>query len=181
MLFGRNADARVPHFDAHAVAPLAARNDHAASLGVAKRIRDQIGQHSEQQGGIRVQHASRAAHDELESLFFRRLGERAAQTVEHQVRRHDFFLDFDLAGIELGNIEQVIEQLLQRFGGLQDLIDHAASLFVHLAIAQSCREQAERMQWLPQVVIRSREEQRFRSARGFGAGAGLVGERILLL
>ena len=49
--------------------------------------------------------------------------ERVAQPVEHRVHRHDLALHFDLSGVELGDIEQVVEQLLERLGALKDLID----------------------------------------------------------
>ena len=37
--------------------------------------------------------------------------------------RHDLALHFDLSGVELRDVEQVVEQLLERFGALQDLVD----------------------------------------------------------
>ena len=67
------------------------------------------------------------AHRQPEPLFLRLFAERAAQSIEHGVDVHDFALDFDLTGVEPRDVEQVVEQLFERFGALQDLIDELAA------------------------------------------------------
>src|SRR5690606_22990168 len=101
----------------------------------------------------------------LEPLVLRGLRKCASQSVEERVDRHDLALDLHLARVELGDVEQVIEQLLERFDALENLVDELAAGLIDRSVAQRRCEQAERMQRLAQVVVRGREEPRLRAAR----------------
>ena len=71
--------------------------------------------------------AFEAVHRQSEPLFLSLFAERVAQSIEHGVYIHDFTFDFDLTGVETRDVEQIVEQLFERFGALQDLIDELAA------------------------------------------------------
>ena len=114
-----------------------------------------------------------AAHAQPQTLFLRRHRERAAQSVEHRVDRDGFALDLHLSGIEPRDVQQIIEQLFQRIGAQQDLVDQLDAGASFGAVAQRRCKQPERMQRLAQVVIGRRKKSRFGAARLFGSHARL--------
>src|SRR6185436_13360171 len=181
VLLSRNADARVPDLDLGNVAAPPAGDDDAALFRVAQRVGDKVRQHAEQQRSVRREGHLRAARRHAQTLVLRRTRERTAQPIEHRVHRHDLAFHFHLSGVELRDVQQVVEQLLERFRALQDLVDQRLAGAACRIIAQRRREQSERVQRLAQVVIRGCEEQRFRAIRFFGAGARLLRERVLAL
>src|SRR6478609_6835159 len=76
VLFG-NADAAVPHLDAHLFAKAAATEQNPASLGVTQRVGQKVAQHHLEHAPVAMHHELRSNHAKLKAAFrhrFEKLG-----------------------------------------------------------------------------------------------------------
>jgi hypothetical protein len=97
-------------------------------------------------------HAERQAA--VEGLRF----EIHAQSVEQRSNGYVRYFRFHLAGIDLGNIEQFVEQTFERFDGTADAGHQIGNIRFTRLGGERCGEQAHRVQGLAQVVTGCREE-----------------------
>ena len=94
--------------------------------------------------------------------------EGGGQRFEQRLQRERPLLRLEGAGIELGDVEQRIEQ---RFDGAEAGVDLAAEIVARIAVDHRRREQARGMQRLQQVVARRRDEARLAEIGRLGLGA----------
>ena len=87
---------------------------------------------------------------------------------EHRLQRERPLLRLECAGVELGDVEQRVEQ---RFDGAQARIDLAAEVVAGIAVDHRRGEQARGMQRLQEVVARRGDEARLAEIGGLGLGA----------
>src|SRR6185369_11281463 len=88
-------------------------------------------------------------------------------------------MDLDAAAVDLGDVEQLREQALERVDRFVDAVDELRDLGVVAARAQRFSEEAHRVQRLAQVVARGGEELRLGAVGDLGLGARRVGDRLL--
>ena len=91
-----------------------------------------------------------------------------ASEFEHRLQGERPLLRLEGAGIELGDVEQRIEQ---RFDGAQAGVDLAAEIVAGIAVDHRRGEQARGMQRLQQVVAGGGDEARLAEIGGLGLGA----------
>jgi hypothetical protein len=125
---GRNAHAGVAHLEAEDDAVVAFglpgdADDDFAALGELDRVADEVHEHLAQPARIAAQearHFGRQVHDQLGALGLRALGEHVERALDglRQVEVERF--EGELAGLDLGEIEHVVDQGEQRVGAGAD-------------------------------------------------------------
>ena len=179
--FLRDAGAGIPDLEQHAIpAPSGADQDGAARCEL-DRVGNQIHHHRVDQADVAVDDQpflSRHVQAEIDPLFRGQCGEILFQPVEYfgYIDRDE--LRFDHARIQLGNMQQGVEQAVERGHRLVQLLDDPVLLGGRGGQLERVDEQVCRSQRLPQVVSRSREETGLGQLLFFQLVHGL-GERIL--
>src|SRR5215467_8799318 len=152
LLILRNANSGVPHFDAQEVRP-APTADHHATLGrVAQSVGDQIEQDPFEQDEIGTD-PSVIGYDPQPQLFLSRRRRKCRPDSLQQL------IDWEFrdgrckdAGVELGNVQERIEQIVHRSRGNVDLLDETYFFCLILLAAQLRDEQVQGMEWLPEIM-----------------------------
>ena len=159
--------ARVPHLDGEAPPLAAAAQQHAAFLGVADGVGEEVLDDPAQHLGVAVDPGAGRYHHQVEAAVLGHHLELGAQRADDVGQREVGAPRGEGAGIELGDVEQGAEQLL---GGLQGVVDVADGALhvagVHL-LGERRGEQARGVEGLQQVVA------------GGGQEAGLGGVGVL--
>ena len=118
--------------------------------------------------GSVVDEGARRHHHQLDAAARRHRREGGGQRIEHRLQGERPLLRPEGAGIELGDVEQRIEQ---RFDGAQAGIDLAAEIVAGIAVDHRRGEQARGVQRLQQVVAGGGDEARLAEIGGLGLGA----------
>ena len=175
-----DADAAVDYFEHDMVAAAAAAHHHPAALGIAQGIAYQVAQDALEQHRIGAHIAGAMAHRQAQALFGRFGNEIMAQPRQHPFDRHVVDVRLDHAGVDLGDVEDFVEQLLQRLGRGVDAGHHVHRLGVAHLGGKRGGEQAQRMQRLAQVVAGRGKKAVFRTTRHRGRFARLGKVEVLL-
>ena len=83
----------------------------------------------------------------------------------------------DAAGVDLGDVEQLGKQAVERVDAAVDAVDQLHRLVVAGLLAQRLGEQSQRVQRLAQVVAGGGEELRFGAVGQLGLAARRLGDR----
>ena len=113
-------------------------------------------------------HALRQQH----TLLARDTGEVLLCAVEHLRQRCDLFVQFELARLDLGEIEHVVDQAQQRLARLSNRIDGIALLGVERAQAQQFQQADHGIHRGADFVAHDGQEGALGLAAGFGGVAG---------
>jgi len=172
VVLGRDADAGVGDREHHRRAPgveLGADADLAA-LGELERVGDQVAQDLRDLALVAVQgrQAERRLEAQRHAVAHQQRPQHAAQRAEQLLDREFRRVELHLAGLDLGEVEQVLDQLGEALGRLGDEVELAHLLVVHRtvgALEQEARERADRVERRAELVAHVGEE----------AALGLVG------
>jgi hypothetical protein len=126
---GTHADAGVGHIEVHlhplAHALLHPHSDrHLPALGELDRVVHQVGEHLAQAQRIADQvggHLRRGLEEELEALVGGLLRDERGDALQDVVEAEVDRLDLQLAGLDLGEVEDVVDHAEQRGAGVVDL------------------------------------------------------------
>ena len=159
-LTSRDADAGVRHLDSQPIAAAAGTDHDAAALRIAHRVGNQIEQDALQQEAIAA-HPGGAGQDAQTQRFRAGIGgEHILQLAQQRIDRKRGDVGLDGAGIELGDVEQRVEQLVHRGDRRADPGDDPTPIGAGGVGIELGDEQTKRVQRLPQVVARRRQETR---------------------
>ena len=114
---------------------------------------------------------------DLDAVLRRALAHHHDAALERLRQRERRDLELDLPGLDLGQVEDVVDEREQVVPGREDVLDVLVLLLVELAeelLAQHLREADDRVQRRPQLVRHVREELRLVPARGLELAALLV-------
>ena len=157
-----------------------ATDQNAAAAGITDRVGNQIAQDALEQNRIAVDTQRPRPHPQLQSAAERVGLELLFEARQHRFQSERVHARLDHARVELADVEQRVEQILQRFDRSVDAVDQIAHFGIAHATAQSRGEETDGVQRLTQVVAGGGEEHRFRARRGLGALLRILGERLLL-
>lgn len=181
-LFGllrRDADAGVPYLDAPMLPVPPHPDQDAAGLGIADGVVDQVAQYPFEQQCIAACQRFAPANTQIQALRLCLGLEIDAQALQQGVQGEGFDLRADRPGIDLGDVEQFVEQRLERIHRGIDAADHVAHFFIMRLVGQRRGEEPHRMQGLAQVMAGGGKELRLGPTRQFGRIARLLQLRIL--
>ena len=139
----RDADAGVAHLEdevmAHTVSRIAVRglggrqqtqiDRHLAALGELDRVRDQIAQHLAQPQRIGTHHRRQlitGLRDQLQPLFVRTWRQQLQRVVEQRMQAELGGDQLEPAGLDLGEVQHVVDDLQQRLARAVDRLREAA-------------------------------------------------------
>ncbi len=170
LVLGRDSRSGIPDFDTRVVGAAPARDEDAASCGVAHRIADQVEQDAVEQGGVGQQPAVREAAAQRQALRGGAFGEAVDDPADglRGMHRPGFHAD-DLA-VEPRVVEQRREETLQVGHGVAETPQLRMQRGVRGIALEARDEQAERLDRLAQVVAGRGEE----AAARLGGLRGLV-------
>ena len=139
---------------------LAHRDENAALLGELDGVADQVAEQALQEVriGEHGEVAQRKGELEAKPLLDGERAELGIDAREQAVDHDRFGRRFDPPGVELRDVEQGVEQVAQRGEGNRQVMDHARLRFVERGRLQRAVEEVDRLQGLPEVVARRREE-----------------------
>ena len=159
LIFG-NTGAGIPDFDPQLALAFAAADQHAAGRRVTDGIGNQVENDPLQQDAVAADPGAAADNAKRQAFFPRRLGKRRLDPL--QQLRHRIFgeLGREYPGIQLGHVEQRVEQFVHDRERRLDSRHDFLSLRGPIAKPQLLDEQAERVQRLAQIVAGGREEAR---------------------
>src|SRR5215510_7881228 len=160
LLIVRNADTRVPYLDAQETRAVSTADDHAALSGVAYCVGHEIEQDALKQDEIAAD--PRAAGDDAQPqrLFARCRHERHLDALEQMINRKIRDAGSKHAGVELGDVQERVEQLVHCGHCSIHALDHASPLGLICLAAQLSDEQVQRVKRLSQVMARCGNEAR---------------------
>src|SRR5262245_7631470 len=160
LLFG-NSEPAIPDFDAQRRVSETAANNDAAVGGVADRIGDEVQQNPFQQDEVAAYRCP-AWHDpQGQALLMRRPRKRRLYSVQELAGRKLGEVRAQHVGIELGNVEERIEELIHGSNRGIDPLEQSMTIRRVQTALQLCNEQAQRVQRLPQIVAGGRQRTRF--------------------
>ena len=141
----------------------------ARPVAVADRVGQEVLQHAAQQGRIALGDGVGRDVAQLDALLLGDRRERRDQRIQQRAERHRAHLRLDRAGIELGDVEQRVEQGFDR---AQAVIDLLHQVVARMPLRHRGHEQARRVQRLQQVVAGGGDEAGLVDVGLFGLGAG---------
>ena len=143
---------------------------HLAALGELDRVGDEVAQDLRHLAfvGVERRHVRRILEHQRDGIADQQRPQHAAQRAEQRCdgerrRHHD-----DLAGLHLGEVEQIVDQLGQVLGRLADEADLRLLLRRQLAVAarqQQPRQRQDRVQRRAELVAHVRQELRLQLVR----------------
>ena len=148
--------------------PSSTRGRPALGLAVAQRIGQQVLQDAAQEGRVGRHEGTGRHDDQFDAAARRHRGEGGGQRLEQRLQGERPLLRLEGAGVELGDVEQRVEQ---RFDRAQAGVDLAAEIVAGIAIDHRRGEQARGVQGLQQVVARRGDEARLAEIGGLRLGA----------
>jgi hypothetical protein len=152
--------------------PAAAADQHAAVVGVADGVADQVAQDALQQHRVGLHHVQGSPRKLSIRPFSKAVGSKCRRSRREQVAQaHRRRVHLDAAGVDAGDVQQFAEQAFQRVDRFVDAVDQRGHLGVVAALAQRLGKQAHRVQRLAQVVAGGGEELRLGAAGGSCAKA----------
>ena len=148
----RDSLAGIPDLDPRHSLPAAACDQYAAAAGVAHGIADQVEQNALDKLRVAVRPDRCRSHPESQAHLFCQRREIAGQAIEQGAEGKVAHLRNHLAFIQPRNVEDGVQQILQRVYRRLDMGDQYRFELGGLRARQSENEQPERMQRLSQVV-----------------------------
>ena len=130
-----NADAGVPDFERDLAAPVATANQHSPSCRVAERVGHKIRQNALKQERIAMQYRACRCEAKVKLVFARSRGVQSPQLLEQVGCREMDEIGLDIPCVQFGNVEQFVEQRLERVDRRQDLVDRFRAARRALGIA----------------------------------------------
>ena len=167
-MFGVHADTGVAHLEAQfqpAQLALAAAHCDAdlALAGELDGIADQVGDHLAQAQRVADQlsrHLGRDLEQEFESLLLGPLPDEGDHRLEHFVEFEGVVLEHQLAGLDAGKVQDVVDQREQAATGGVDLAHVVALLGVEVAGQRQSRQADDRIHRRADLVAHVGEEAR---------------------
>ena len=150
----------------------------APALGELDRVAEQVEQHLAHAGRIADQRVVRAGvdvHVEREALDDRLLAERAGDALDQAGQRERGLFQLQPAGLDLGEVEHVVDDAQQRLRRIADGRDGAPLRAVEALALQHVDHAEHAVHRRADLVAHGGEEGRLRLVRGFGLGALLLG------
>ena len=178
MRLRRDADARIAHAD---VQPIGAQQRHLdhdfAFFGELQAVRQQIGQHLAEAQGVAVYRRWQALVDVAGELQF--LGVRARRHQLHDVlycmvQIETDRLDLELAGLDLREVENVVDDGEERFARAADGFQVTLLLRIERRFQQQFGEAQDAVHWRADFVAHVGQELRLGPARVFSHGLRLA-------
>ncbi len=178
LLLGRHADARVANLEAQADRCLRALDDvdadsHLAALGELDGVVPEIEQHLAQARRIAHQghgQLRRLREQQLDALLLRAHAHQVRQAVEHVAEVERDRLDVQLAGLDLREVQDVVDDAQQRLGRPVDPLDVVHLLPVEPALQGQVRHAQDRVHRRADLVAHVGQE----VALGLVGGIGLL-------
>ena len=176
-LFGRHADARIANREAQRLGAVVARFEcdrelDVAAVGELHRIRQQVAQHLAQAQCITHQRSAlaeqaRLAHVEqqFDVLFVCALAQQRERIAGHVLDPEAPFLQFELAGLDLREIEDVVDDPEQRSGRVVDLVHVVALACRQLGLERQVGHTENRIHRGSDLVAHVGEEHRLGARR----------------
>src|SRR6516164_3064932 len=112
LLILRNPRSGIPNLDTQVDTPLAATDDHAATAGVAYGIRNQIENDALQQDEVAAYPGAAGNDPQRQPFFPRGSCEGRIDSVEQFRNRKFSYARSEHAGVELGDVQERVEQLV---------------------------------------------------------------------
>jgi len=175
----RDADAGVAHHEQHVIGQWAGLDDErdAAALRELDRIAGEIEQHLPQPSGV-ADHVQRQPFidigGDLEVARLRARRQQFGDAFDQAVERERPLFEVDLAGFDLGKIEQLLDQRQQRFAGGPHRLGVGRLLRRQRGVEQQPVHADNAVQRRADFVRDHGEEARFGAARRIGLVARLA-------
>ena len=159
-LAGRDADARIVEGEAQARAGMRRRvHPHVqvdlAVLGELHRVAHQIDQHLPQPqivGAEPLGQAGGNGHPETQPLLLQAQGEQVLHLVEHGLQQEGRAVDLQLAGLDLRQVEEIVDEVQQRARRRPDGGEVPALRLAQLALQRQLGEADDRVHRRPDLV-----------------------------
>src|SRR6185312_2283874 len=179
--FRRHADTGVADFDAqlHGFRAdlVGADVDHdLAALGELDGVADQVGQHLAQAAGIAGEAARQVRRDvgaEAQALLLGHLVEEVLDLFDDVAGVEGHHLQLDLAGLDLREIQDVVDDAEQRLGRAVDDLPEAALALAEIGIEQHLGGAEHAVEGRADLVADGGQELRLRLVGGLGLGLGV--------
>ena len=161
---GGDAGAVVAHVDAQEASGLRQRDLHPALARVAElhRVGEQVEHHLHDAVEVRGhhRHALRHLRAQLDALFLEQLAHRRDRVLDDFLHVHRTGMPLDVARLELGDVEDLVDQPRQALAFLDDDAELARALgrLEVRVVAQDLREGADRGERRAQFVRHGRDE-----------------------
>ena len=136
-------------------------HDHLALLGEFDRVADQVDQHLLQPqpvAGEMVGHLRRHLGEEREPFFGRAERERLHAAAELLAELEGEWLEAQAAGLDLRDVEDVVDDVQQRLGRRSHQVQRLALLRAQVAVEQQRRHAHDAVHRRPDLVAHVREE-----------------------
>ena len=152
-----------------------------AAVGELDGVADQVDQHLAEPVGVAHQprrHRGAEADDQLDGLAARGAAQQHVHVPEHLVELELGILEFELAGLDLGDVEDVVDQRQQRLAGAVDLAERRHGLFGVVLVQGDAGEPDDGADRGTDLVAHVGQEGRLGLGGHLGPGQG-VGELVL--
>ena len=157
----RDPAAGVPDLDAQAGSATAADQDSAA-IGVTHGVGDDVAQIRSSSTGSETTKAEQGQRVRRRPLRCASPANSSQNPFEQRADREGSGVRLDHAGVQLGDVQQRIEQAVHRSDGAFDLFHQPPHLVGHRMAGEGADKHAERMDRLAKVVARGCEKPRLR-------------------
>ena len=166
----RDARPRIPDLQLAMLAAPPAAHQHTAAARVADGVGKQVADDAFQQRRVPAHHPAARAQAQAQSLFLRlRLRQPGlGRALQQPTQVHVLDVRMHGACVELGDVEQVAEQVLHRRDGGLHLVGEVELRGVGQASAQHADQQADRVHRLAQVMAGGGEETGLGGVGAFG-------------
>ena len=139
-------------------------------VGEFHRIAKKVHEDLAQAAGVRREHAGGRRLDEareLDTLFLRLRGDELQGFLETAGERARLFLEVELARLDLGEVQDVVDDSHQMIAALPNRFGELTLTRVEVRVDQEVRHADDRVHGCPDLVAHVRQELRFRLGRGF--------------
>ena len=178
-LVATDAGSGIPDFETDAAGAAARYQQHAAFGRIADCVGDQISQDPLQQQRVGLHVQTGPALPESQPLGSGDRNELLPKGREHFVQIHDLLAGLNGAGVQAGDLQQLLDQLGQRFDRTRQVLRQRLQRPLS-PLAQQRAVDADRLQRLPQVVAGRREELRLGPDRAFRGAPRFLGQSLLV-
>ena len=157
---------------------------HLPRLGELDRVRHQVAEHLPEAMRVaahRRRHRRVHQHQQLETLELGALGKQQHHFFDRPRRRERKLLELELAGLDLGKVEDVVDDEQQQLGRAVQHVDETALALVERGVAEQVRHAQDAVHRRADLVAHVRKEEALGEARGLGlllGGAQFGGARL---
>jgi len=152
MRFRRDAHAAVAYLDAYLVTALAAGDQNAAAGRIADGIAHEVGDDALEQHRVGVRPAACRARLQAQFALFGRRPLLGGNAFENGLKRKRPRIGMEHAGVELGDVEQTVEQVVHGLCGSGNALHETPALGRMCVLRKLRHEQAQCVHRLTQVV-----------------------------